>query len=187
MKPLPSRLAAAVLLSAALMFGGEAEAQAQSESQAQSGSQTQGDSGMQTPTRVIGGPLANVQVVQMSVAPLSDPSRSCGFDSDQIMGAFQQPLAQQGIVVQRAAHVWIQMQVTTVRYEGDVCISYIEARAVQNTRYFDRKTETERSGRVLLWSQGGLFVTGATNHAATTEVGWRDLARGFMRKWEMDQ
>jgi hypothetical protein len=103
------------------------------------------------------------------------------------MESFQQPLAQKGITVQRAAHVWIQLQTTTVRYEGDVCISYIEARAIQNTRYFDRKTETDRSGRVLLWSDSGLFVTSLTNHGVTTNIGWRDLARSFMRKWTIDQ
>ncbi|GAB4394454.1 MAG: hypothetical protein Tsb0032_19750 [Kiloniellaceae bacterium] len=177
MPPLFSRLAAAALVSAALVSGSGAQAQAQ----AQSGSEAQAQ------PRVIGGPLANVEVVQMSVAPLSDHARLCGFDSNLILESFQQPLTEQGIVVQQAAHVWIQLQTTTVHYEGDICISYIEARAIQNTRYFDRKTETDRSGRVLLWSDGGLFVTGLTNHGVTTNIGWRDLARSFMRKWTMDQ
>lgn len=175
MKLLLSRLAAAVLLSAALLPVGEAEVRAQDETD------------VQAPSRVIGGPLANVNVVQMSVAPLSQDAQSCGFDSDLILDSFRQPLVDAGITVQRAAHVWLQLQVTTLRYEGDICISYIEARAVQNTRYFDRKTETERSGRVLLWNDGGLFVTGVTNHGPTTNIGWRDLARSFMRKWGMDQ
>lgn len=175
MKPLLSRLTAAVLLSAALISGGESAAQTQSET------------GVQVPQRVIGGPLANVNVVQMSVAPLSEQSLACGFDENLILESFQQPLTQNGITVQRAAHVWLQMQVTTLRYEADICISYIEARAVQNARYFDRKTQTDRSGRVLLWSDGGLFVTGVSNHGVTTNIGWRDLARSFMRKWEMDQ
>ena len=173
MMPLLSRLAAAVLLSTALVSGAEAQAQSGTDAQPQS--------------RVIGGPLANVNVVQMSVAPLSDQAKGCGLDSNLILDSFKQPLAEQGIVVQRAAHVWIQLQATTLRYEGDICISYIEARAIQNTRYFDRKTETDRSGRVLLWSDGGLFVTGAANHGVTTNIGWRDLARSYMRKWSMDQ
>ena len=136
MMPLLSRLAAAVLLSTALVSGAGAQAQSGSEAQPQ--------------TRVIGGPLAKVNVVQMSVAPLSDQAKACGFDSQLILDSFEQPLTEQGIVVQQAAHVWIQLQTTTVRYEGDICISYIEARAVQNTRYFDRKTETDRSGRVAV-------------------------------------
>lgn len=168
MKPLLSCLAAA-LLSVALLSAAEAQTEIQPQS------------------RVIGGPLAGVNVLQMSVAPLSDQARGCGLDPDLILDSFRQPLTEKGIVVQRSAHVWVQLKATTLRYEGDICITYIEALAVQNTRYFDRKTESERSGRVLLWSDGGLFVTGLTNHGVTTNIGWRDLARSFVRKWEMDQ
>ena len=174
MKPLLSCLAA-VGLSMALM----------SAAGAQTGTQMQTET--QMPSRVVGGPLAGVNVLQMSVAPLSDQARACGMDPNLILDSFKQPLTEKGIVVQEAAHIWIQLKATTVRYEGDICISYIEALAVQNTRYFDRKTESERSGRVLLWSDGGLFVTGQANHGVTTNIGWRDLARSFMRKWEMDQ
>lgn len=169
MKPLPSRLAAAFLLSTALASG----AAAQTEGQPQ--------------TRVIGGPLAGIDVLQMSLAPLSDQARACGLEPDIILDSFKQPVTDKGITVQESAHVWVQLQATTLRYEGDVCITYVEARAVQNTRYFDRKTETERSGRVLLWNDGGLFVTGVSNHGVTTNIGWRDLARSFIRKWELDQ
>lgn len=169
MKPLLCRLATAVLLSMAAV--------------AAAGHQTAAEA--QTP--VIGGPLANVNVVQMTVAPLSDQSRGCGLDSKLILDSFQQPLTEKGIVIQQAAHVWIQLTATTLRYEGDICISYIQAQAIQNTRYFDRKTESERSGRVLLWSDAGMFVTGVANHGVTTNIGWRDLARSFIRKWELDQ
>ncbi|MEQ8354573.1 MAG: hypothetical protein RH942_03475 [Kiloniellaceae bacterium] len=179
MLPLLSRLAAAVLLSTLLVSGASSRTLAQT--------QTQPDAAVQVQPRVIGGPLANISVLQMSVAPLSEQSRYCGLDSNLILDSFRQPLAEQGIVVQQSAHVWIQLLATTVLYEGDICISYIEARAIQNTRYFDRKTNTERSGRVLLWSDSGLFVTGAPNHGVTTNIGWRDLARSFMRKWTMDQ
>lgn len=172
MKPLLSCLAAG-LLSATL-----ASAAAQT-----TGAQTTTGA----PTRIIGGPLAAVDVLQMSVAPLSDQARACGLEPNLILESFKQPLGEKGIVVQQSAHVWIQLQATTLRYEGDICITDIEALAVQNTRYFDRKTETERSGRVLLWSDGGLFVTGVSNHGVTTNIGWRDLARSFIRKWEQDQ
>jgi hypothetical protein len=169
MKPTLCRLAAAVLFTTALASA----ALAQSE--------------VQPPARVIGGPLAGVNVVQMSVAPLSEQSRACGMTPDLMLDSFRQPLGEKGIVVQESAHVWIQLKATTLRYEGDVCISYVEALALQNTRYFDRLTESERSGRVLLWSDAGLFVTGVSNHGVTTNVGWRDLARSFVRKWEMDR
>lgn len=168
MKPLFSCLAA-LLLSAGVVSA----AAAQTEPQPQ--------------TRVIGGPLAGINVLQMSVAPLSEQARACGLEPNLILDSFKQPLAEKGLVVQESAHVWLQLQATSLRYDGDLCITYIEALAVQNTRYFDRKTETERSGRVLLWSDGGLFVTGVANHGVTTNIGWRDLARGFIRKWELDQ
>lgn len=175
MMPLLCRFAAFVALLTVMVSGAQAQTLTLPETEAQ------------PQPRVIGGPLANITVVQMSVAPLSEQSRACGFDSALIMDSFQQPLAEKGIVVQQAAHVWVQLQATTVRYEGDICISFIEARALQNTRYFDRKTETERSGRVLLWSDSGLFVTGTPNHGVTTNIGWRDLARSFVRKWDLDQ
>ena len=168
MKPLLSCFAAALLASALV-----SAAAAQTETQPQ--------------PRVIGGPLAGINVVQMSVAPLSEAAKGCGLDANLILDSFKEPLAQKGIIVQEAAHIWIQLKATSLRYDNDICISYIDAAAVQNTRYFDRKTEAERSGRVLLWSDGGLFVTGVSNHGVTTNIGWRDLARNFMRKWEMDQ
>ncbi len=183
MMPPLARLAAAAVLSTAVLTGAAVEARAQIQPQIQPQTGTE----LQAPTRVIGGPLANIDVVQMSVAPLSDQAHICGLEADLILDSFRQPLREEGIVVQQAAHVWIQLQATTIRYESDICISYIEARALQNTRYFDRKTETERSGRVLLWSDAGMFVTGITNHGVTTNIGWRDLARSFMRKWKMDQ
>jgi len=173
MKPLPSCLAV-LLLSATLTTTAVAQT-------------TGAPSATEPPARVIGGPLAGVNVLQMSVAPLSDQARACGLEPNLIMESFRQPLTEKGIVVQQSAHVWIPLQATTIRYEGDVCITDIEALAVQNTRYFDRKTESERSGRVLLWNDGGLFVTGVSNHGVTTNIGWRDLARSFIRKWEQDQ
>lgn len=168
MKLLPSCLAAALL---SLALGSAAAAQTETG----------------PPPRVIGGPLAGVNVLQMSLAPLSEQARGCGLEANLILDSFKQPLAEKNIVIQESAHVWIQLQATTLRYTGDVCITYIEALAVQNTRYFDRKTESERSGRVLLWSDGGLFVTGVSNHGVTTNIGWRDIARSFIRKWELDQ
>ena len=136
MKPQLTRLAGAVLLSTVLVSGVPGPTLAQTATETPSLSPA------------IGGPLANVTVVQMSVAPLSEQSRGCGFDSNLVLDSFQQPLTERGIVVQRAAHVWIQLQVTTLRYDSDICISYIEARAVQNSRYFYRKTNSARSGRV---------------------------------------
>ncbi|HEY9550146.1 MAG TPA: hypothetical protein VIR45_11650 [Kiloniellaceae bacterium] len=168
MKRLPSCLAAALL---SLALASAAVAQTETSPQ----------------PRVIGGPLAGVDVLQMSLAPLSEQARACGLEPNLILDSFKQPLTEKNIVIQESAHVWIQLQATTLRYTGDVCITYIEALAVQNTRYFDRKTESERSGRVLLWSDGGLFVTGVSNHGVTTNIGWRDIARSFIRKWELDQ
>lgn len=191
MMPPLARLAAAAILSTAVLAGVavEARAQTQPQTQPQIQPQIQPQTGteLRAPARVIGGPLANVNVVQMSVAPLSDQAHVCGLQDDLILDSFRQPLTEAGITILPAAHVWIQLQATTIRYEGDICISYIEARALLNTRYFDRNSETERSGRVLLWSDAGLFVTGIANHGVTTNIGWRDLARSFIRKWKMDQ
>jgi hypothetical protein len=169
MTPLFSRIAAFAVLSTVFISAAQAQTEVQVEN------------------RVIGGPLADVNVVQMTVAPLSEQSRACGMDSNLILESFKAPLSEKGIVVQQAAHVWIQLKATTLRYDADICITHVEALAVQNTRYYDRVTATERSGRVLIWSDGGLFLTGVSNHGVTTNIGWSDLARSFLRKWQMDQ
>src|SRR3546814_4714458 len=51
-----------------------------SAAQGQSGSQAGADTGTPAPARVIGGPLAGIDVLQMSVAPLSDQARACGLE-----------------------------------------------------------------------------------------------------------
>ena len=169
MMPLFSRIAAVAVLYTVMLSAAQAQTMEQPES------------------RVIGGPLANVRVVQMTLAPLSEQSRSCGMDSKLILDSFKAPLTEAGIVVQQAAHVWVQLKATTLRYDADICITHVEAVAVQNTRYYDRTTSSERSGRVLIWSDGGLFLTGTSNHGVTTNIGWSDLARSFVRKWQIDQ
>src|SRR3546814_12299221 len=106
MKRLPSCLAAA-LLSLALVSA----AVAQTETSPQ--------------PRVIGGPLAGVNVLQMSLAPLSEQARGCGLEPNLILDSFKQPLAAKNIVIQESAHVWIQLQATPMRYPADVSPTYI--------------------------------------------------------------
>ena len=169
----PSRLLAAVFL---LLFSA-AGAPAQDQTQDQT----------QPAAAPAGGPLAGVNVLQISVAPLSADSQRCGLQQDLILESFQQPLVAEGLAVQRSAHVRIVVTATTVVYEGATCISTIGAMATQNTRYFDRQTQAERAGQVLLWSDSGLFVTGERDHVVLTNIGFRDLARSFIRKWQLDQ
>ncbi|CAN0455661.1 unnamed protein product, partial [Ectocarpus fasciculatus] len=133
------------------------------------------------------GPLAGVAVLQLVVAPLSDESARCGLQADLVKESFQQPLTTEGLGLQKSAHVRIIVKATTVIYTETTCISNIEASAVQNTRYFDRKTGAERAGQVLLWQESGLFVTGERDHVVLTNIGFRDLARSFIRKWKIDQ
>src|SRR3546814_9695541 len=120
-----------------------------SASQGQAGGRAGADAGTPAPAGVSGGPLAGIDVLQMSVAPLSDQARACGLEGSRILDSFKQPLGEKGIVVQQSAHVWIQLQATTLRYEVDACITYIEARAVQNTRYFDLKTRSQEHTSAL--------------------------------------
>src|SRR3546814_8560436 len=56
-----------------------------SAAQGQSGSQAGADTGTPAPARVIGGPLAGIDVLQMSVAPLSDQARACGLEGSIIL------------------------------------------------------------------------------------------------------
>src|SRR3546814_13173450 len=112
-----------------------------SAAQGQSGSQAGADTGTPAPARVIGGPLAGIDVLQMSVAPLSDQARACGLEGSLILDSFQQTLGAKGIVVQQAAHGWVQVQATPLRDEGEACITPHEARAVTNNRYIDRTTD----------------------------------------------
>ncbi|WP_422366041.1 hypothetical protein [Pelagibius sp.] len=147
----------------------------------------QAQSDTPAPAGPSGGPLAGVSVLQLVVAPLSADSATCGLEAGLVEESFQQPLKLENIGLQKSAHVRIIVKATSVVYQDNVCISNIEAVAVQNTRYFDRKTETERAGQVLLWSESGLFVTDQRDHVVLTNIGFRDLARSFIRKWKIDQ
>ncbi|WP_299397309.1 hypothetical protein [Pelagibius sp.] len=170
----PSRLLAAVVLLLFSAAGVQAQDQAQDQTQPAA-------------PPPAGGPLAGVNVLQISVAPLSADSQRCGLQQDLVLESFQQPLIAEGLSVQRSAHVRIVVTATTVVYEGGTCISTIGAMATQNTRYFDRQTQVERAGQVLMWSDSGLFVTGERDHVVLTNIGFRDLARSFVRKWQLDQ
>src|SRR3546814_2028465 len=82
----------------------------------QSGSQAGADTGTPAPARVIGGPLAGIDVLLMTFAPLRDQARACGLDGSLLLEPFKQPLGEKGIVVQHSAHVVTQLQATTLRY-----------------------------------------------------------------------
>lgn len=148
---------------------------------------TQAQDQVQDPVGPLSGPLAGVEVMQLSVAPLSLESARCGLQADLMRDSFQEPLATDGIAIQKAAHVRVIMKASSVLYQETICISNIEAAVVQTTRYLDRRTQTERAGQVLLWSQSRLFVSGQPDHVVVTNIGVRELARDFLRKWRIDQ
>src|SRR3546814_19195287 len=125
MKRLPSCLAAALL---SLALASAAVAQTETSPQ----------------PRVIGGPLAGVDVLQMSLAPLSEQARACGLGPNLILDSFKQPLKEQNIVLHEAAHVWPQLQATPPRSPGGACLPYTTTPAVHNTRYIDRPPENDR-------------------------------------------
>src|SRR3546814_12928648 len=124
MKRLPSCLAAALL---SLALASAAVAQTETSPQ----------------PRVIGGPLAGVDVLQMSLAPLSEQARACGLEPNPIPDSFKQPPTEKNIVLQESAHVWHQLQATNLRHHGDVRLTYIQDPAVENHPHFDRQTKTE--------------------------------------------
>src|SRR3546814_12573469 len=90
-----------------------------SAAQGQSGSQAGADTGTPAPARVIGGPLAGIDVLQMSVAPLSDQARACGLEGSLILDSFKQPLGEKGIVVQQRSEE---------RRVGQGCVSTCRSR-----------------------------------------------------------
>lgn len=141
----------------------------------------------QSPAAPLAGPLAGAQVMQLSVAPLGPDSQRCGLQTDVLADSFQRPLVANGIVMQKAAHFRVIVKATTGVYQADTCISNIEATVVQTTSYFDRKTQSDRAGQVLMWSQSRLFVSGQPDHAVAVNNGVSELARAFIRKWQTDQ
>ena len=141
----------------------------------------------QTPAILPAGPLAGVEVMQMSMAPLGPESQRCGLQTNLINESFQQPLTANGIVLQKAAHFRVIIKTTTGIYQSDTCITNIEATVVQTTSYFDRRTQQDRAGQVLLWSQSRLFVSGQPDHVVVVNIGTRELARSFVEKWKADR
>src|SRR3546814_20808998 len=86
-----------------------------SAAQGQSGSQAGADTGTPAPARVIGGPLAGIDVLQMSVAPLSDQARPCGQEGSLILASLKHHLGEEGIVVHSAPHTGFTLNPTTTR------------------------------------------------------------------------
>lgn len=130
------------------------------------------------------GPLAGVEVMQMSVAPLGPESQRCGLQTNLISESFQEPLTANGIVLQKAAHFRVIIKTTTGIYQSDTCITNIEASVVQTTSYFDRRSQQDRAGQVLMWSQSRLFVSGQPDHVVVVNIGTRELARSFVASWK---
>src|SRR3546814_15043996 len=127
MKRLPSCLAAALL---SLALASAAVAQTETSPQ----------------PRVIGGPLARADVLQMSLAPLSEQARACGLEPNLIPDSFKPPLTEKNIVIQEAAHVWHPLPAPTPPYTGHPSITPTDPLPPQNPPYSTPHTQPHPPG-----------------------------------------
>ena len=76
------------------------------------------------------------------------------------------------------------MRTTTIAYLEETCVTYVEAQLLLTTRYQDAANQQERSGHVLLWSDGGLQASDKREHGATVERAMRRLGGGLAARWD---
>jgi hypothetical protein len=137
-------------------------------------------------TAARGDPLGNVRAVKLSMPALGEAAEPCGLDRAALEAAFFKPLAQRGIeAVASGTGYRLFLRAVTIGYLEETCVSYIEAQLLLTTRYQDAANQQERSGHVLLWSDGQLLASDAREHATTLEHGMLKLGSALAARWDL--
>lgn len=134
-----------------------------------------------------GGAMKGIQAVKFFVTDFSQNSLDCRITKAGLQEAFSQPLRQGGPQMGSSGAYTVYVRATTVVTEDGFCISNIDAWLEVNTRYFNQATASERTGRVRLWSDGGLFYSDLEEHAVILNSAFRRMGRNFVAEWQRDQ
>ena len=133
-----------------------------------------------------GDPLHNVRAVKLTMPELGEAAQTCGLDREALEAAFFKPLDQRGIeAVASGTGYRLFLRAVTIGYLEETCVSYIEAQLLLTTRYQDAANQQERSGHVLLWSDGQLLASDAREHATTLEHGMLKLGSALAARWDL--
>ena len=133
------------------------------------------------------GELKGVTGVKFRILNLSENSQRCGLGAEALQEAFTRPLIDAGLKVVASSGYWAYIRVTTVIHAGDICVTYADATLLQNTRYFNSATLSERAGRVDHWREGALRVSDAAIHAGNVERAFRQFGNNLAELWRKDQ
>ncbi len=133
-----------------------------------------------------GDPFANLRAVKLTIPALGEAAEPCGLDRTALEGAFFKPLAQRDIeAVASGTGYRLFVRAITISYVEETCVSYIEAQLLLTTRYQDAANQQERSGHVLLWSDGQLLASDAREHGTTLEHGMLKLGSALAARWDL--
>ena len=131
-------------------------------------------------------PFANLLAVKLTMPALGEAAEPCGLDRAALEAAFFKPLAKRGIeAVPSGTGYRLFLRAVTISYLEETCVSYIEARLLLTTRYQDAANRQERSGHVLLWSDGQLLASDAREHGITLEHGMLKLGSALAARWDL--
>ena len=133
-----------------------------------------------------GDPLQNVLAVKLTMPEPGAGTVACGLSRAPLEAAFFAPLARRGVeAVTSGTGYRIFLRATTIGYLEKTCVSYVEAQLLLTTRYQDAANQQERSGHVLLWSDGGLFASDARQHQGTLERAMGRLGDKLAARWDI--
>ena len=132
-----------------------------------------------------GDPLSNVRAVKLTMPEPGEAAANCGLSRERLELAFFEPLAERGLeAVVSGTGYRLFVRTTTIAYLEETCVTYVEAQLLLTTRYQDAANQQERSGHVLLWSDGGLHASDKREHGATVERAMRRLGGGLAARWD---
>ncbi len=133
------------------------------------------------------GELKGVSGVKFRIVNLSENSQLCGLGPEALQEAFTRPLIDAGLEIVGSSGYWAYIRVTTAIHAGDLCVTYADATLLQNTRYFNSATLSERAGRVEHWSEGALRVSDSSIHGKNVERAFRQFGLNLAELWRKDQ
>jgi len=132
-----------------------------------------------------GDPLHNVRTVKLTMPEPGEAGATCGLSRERLELAFFEPLAERGLEAAASGTGYrLFLRTTTIGYLEETCVSYIEAQLLLTTRYQDAANQQERSGHVLLWSDGGLHASDQREHGAAIERAMRRLGGNLAARWD---
>ena len=131
--------------------------------------------------------LKNVKSYRFHVVNLNEASQRCGLSEAAMQEAFTEQMGQSGLEIVATSGYWIYLRATTAVQGDRLCITYVDATVVQNTRYYNSATLSERSGQVEHWRDGSLMASDMDEHDSRIRNVLRQMGGRLVDFWQRTQ